>query len=211
MNDNDLKQILRRGGGRQELPGDVADRAQADMHEELDRTLGTDDAVISLHVSPPSPARRPRFLVRVAAAVLLVAATGGLLLSQRGPEDNEADPAQEVPPPPPPQQPYLVACLGFIDSTTIDERPWHDVLATSVATIPTGYPAVVAKAIDKLLATSPEIRTAASQLQAAAVEARSADPDLDLIIRQLESAQDILFEETLVRCLTASNPDQSSD
>ena len=209
MNDDDLKRILRRGGRRQELPADVADRVQADMHDELDRTLGIDKAGIPLHFAPSSSGRRPRLLVRVAAAVLLVAATAGLLLSQRGPDVNEADPAQEMPTPP--QQPFLVACLDFIESTNIGERPWHDTLAGPAANVPADYTATLATEIGKLLATSPDVSAATSQLQAAAAEARSADPDLDLIIRQLETAQDILLEETFVRCLTASNPDQPSD
>lgn len=83
--------------------------------------------------------------------------------------------------------------------------------ASPADAIPPDYTSTLATAIDRLLATSPEVGIAGPQLRAAAAEAGSLDPDADLIIRQLESAQDILYGETLIGCRQASMPDQTSD
>lgn len=207
MNDDELTTILRRGENHIGLPDDFADRVQADMHHELDRTLGGDAAVISLQLSPPPPTRRKRPLLQVAAALLLIAGAG-LLLSQRDAVVNETTPAQETPRSP--QQPYLAACLDFIDSTTIDDEPWNDIL-TNRASIPTGYLKTLATSIDQLLATNPGPRSAAPQLRAAALEARSVDPDPEPIAQLLESVQDTLYTETGIECLAAADRHLGSD
>ena len=206
MNDNDLVALLRRGAGRAELPVDVADRVQGAMHAELDRALGSEDAPDD--VGSPSVPRRRR-LDRVAAAVILVVGVAGLLVVQREPDLDKADLAEEVPPPPPSEVAYLTACLEFIDSSSIDGRPWNELLAAPP--LPPEYPSTLAASIDTLLARSPETRIASSQLRSAADELRSADPDLDLVVGQLESAQNSFYAETLILCITAPNDDQPTE
>lgn len=207
MNDDELTSILRRGEAHVGLPADFAGRVQADMHHELDRTLGHDAAVLPLQFSATPPTRRKRPLIQVAAALLLIGAAG-LLLSRRDAVVDETTPAQEVPRST--QQPYLVACLDFIESTTIDDEPWKDVL-TNPAAIQTGYTATLATSIDQLLAANPAAGIATPELRAASIEARSADPDLELIVQQLESVQDTLHDETGIECLTATDRHLESD
>ena len=203
MNEDDLTTILQRGVASVGLPADAAGRVQARMHDELDGALGSEAVVVALHrpgtgcgnQSPEIGRRRP--LTWIAAAVFLVASVAGLI-SQREPDIDQAAQA-------PGQQPYLLACVEFIGSTSVDGQTWRDVLTSPSVRVAPEYLAALAGAIDELLVASREAGAATTHLQAAAAEARTVDSDPGVIIHELELASQLLFEETGISCLIETN------
>lgn len=218
---DDLMTILQQGEGSVELSTDVANRIRAAMHDELDRTLQpgansaglSPDATVVLFPTSTEVSASWRFVSWVAAALLVAVGAAALFVVNNRTTDMAEPPATdpvtngdaaEVAEPTPP---YLVACLGFIGSTSNVDRPWPEALAAigPDSTDASDYLERLAQALDTLVSTSPEVRPAVLPLQRAAIEARSTVPDIDVVTRQLELAQDTLLRKTGLPCITATD------
>lgn len=201
MTEDDLRTILRRGDGRVELSPDVEGRIRVAMADELDRTLHPDASVISLRQARPPASVDRRWRSWVAAAVVLIVVAVATLVMTGDAETDRAAPDPNVLVSPP----YLQSCLEFIRATSNDGRPWPEVLGglDGDSAPPPDYLADLADALDALVMSNRTVGPASAPIRAAATEARRVDADVEVILRELGRAQDVLVSETSISCLVA--------
>lgn len=198
MTHDELTLILRSGDRPVPLPFEIDGRIRAAMHAELDEALDTGADIVVLDRNETRRTQPGRIRWLAAAAIPIVVGIGGFLLAN----DPESETATEPP------RPYLVACLHFIQSTTLADHPWPDVLSSIDAgqPLPGNYLDDLANAIDQLL-ENPGVAPVAPDLRAAADQARSNTSDVGLIAVNLQAAGDTLRQTTGIPCLTETSSD----